>query len=423
MINTVLKNAVLVLLLGSSGCLQLKDRPMDDSRSTAKSFTSDAMFLKKHTDSFILKSERSEILVCPAYQGRVMTSTTGGDANLSFGWLNYSVIREGVLSPEQALGKLQEHIHVFGGEERFWLGPEGGQFALYFKPGDAFEFDDWKTPAMIDTQPFKVIAQSESEATFHRDFEIGNYSGTRFKASIQRRIKVLNPEETIEALGVRDLQGIEAVAYETENRLTNEGEEEWKRENGLLSIWLLGMFEPSADTTIVVPFNVGLESELGPVANDDYFGKVPEDRLIIGDGVLFFSGDGTYRSKIGLGPKRSKGIAGSYNAGDQVLTLIRFNQPEDEHPYVNSMWEIQDAPFAGDVINSYNDGPPEPGADPLGPFYELESSSPAAELKSKDSLIHIQLTVHLVGSEDALNPVVQKLLGTDMDAINSAFTK
>jgi hypothetical protein len=24
------------------------------------------------------------------------------------------------------------HINVFGGEDRFWLGPEGGQFSIFF---------------------------------------------------------------------------------------------------------------------------------------------------------------------------------------------------------------------------------------------------------------------------------------------------
>ena len=37
-------------------------------------------------------------------------------------------------------------MNVFGGEDRFWLGPEGGQFALYFKPGDPFDLDHWQVP-------------------------------------------------------------------------------------------------------------------------------------------------------------------------------------------------------------------------------------------------------------------------------------
>ena len=60
------------------------------------------------------------------------------------------------------------------------------------------------------------------------------------------------------------------------------------------------------------------------------------------------------------------------------FTALAFTLPPAPHGYVNSKWEIQQQPYAGDVANSYNDGPPAPGAKPLGPFYELESSSPAA---------------------------------------------
>ncbi len=41
------------------------------------------------------------------------------------------------------------------------------------------------------------------------------------------------------------------------------------------------------------------------MVNDAYFGKPPAERLEIGDGVLFFSGDGKFRSKIGLPPRRA----------------------------------------------------------------------------------------------------------------------
>ena len=96
------------------------------------------------------------------------------------------------------------------------------------------------------------------------------------------------------------------VAYESDNKITNTGKDAWKKETGLLSIWILGMFNPSPETTIVVPFKPGPESELGPAVNDAYFGKVPADRLVVRDkeGVLFFSGDGKHRSKIGISPAR-----------------------------------------------------------------------------------------------------------------------
>ena len=83
---------------------------------------------------------------------------------------------------------------------------------------------------------------------------------------------------------------------------------------------------------------------------------------------------------------------------------------------MNSMWEMQEEPFNGDVINAYNDGSPAPGEPPLGPFYELETSSPAAALKPGETMTHIQQTLHLKGSE-ALDPIAKRLLGVHLDQI------
>ena len=102
----------------------------------------------------------------------------------------------------------------------------------------------------------------------------------------------------------------------------------WDKQTGLLSIWILGMFNPSPTTTVVIPFRQGPEENLGPIANDVYFGKVPPERLIMEEGVVYFKGDGKYRSKIGLSPKRAKSVLGSYDASNKVLTLVQYNKPE-----------------------------------------------------------------------------------------------
>ncbi len=389
---------------------------------TMKTFTSDLSFLMQHTKAIVLGSGDGKVIVVPEYQGRVMTSTTGDEADLSFGWLNYKLIESGIQSREQAKGTLQEHIHVFGGEERFWLGPEGGQFSIFFKAGSAFDFDHWFTPPLIDTESFDLVSSTADEALFTKNFEIDNFSGTRFKGDIQRRVKVLDPKAIAAGLDIQSLpDGVRSVAYVTENTLTNRGEAAWTRESGMLSIWMLGMYQPGEETTVVIPFKDGPEEELGPKVNDSYFGKVPADRLVVKDEVLFFSGDGKHRSKIGVSPQRSKGIAGSYDAIRGVLTLVTYNERDASLPYVNSMWEHQQDPFSGDVVNSYNDGPPEPGAAPLGPFYELETSSPAAELAPGESLTHVQRTCHLQGSEEALDPIARQLLGVSLQEIKDAL--
>ncbi len=64
------------------------------------------------------------------------------------------------------------------------------------------------------------------------------------------------------------------VAYKSENKLVNKGTNGWKKESGLLSIWMLGMFNPSPAVTVVIPFKQGDENELGVAVNDSYFGKI-----------------------------------------------------------------------------------------------------------------------------------------------------
>src|SRR5437773_479873 len=94
-------------------------------------FGDDTAFLKNHTDLVVLADDQgtARVAVAPAWQGRVMTSTATGDKGLSFGWINRELIES---------GKLQEHINVFGGEDRMLLGPEGGQFSIFFAKGVKF---------------------------------------------------------------------------------------------------------------------------------------------------------------------------------------------------------------------------------------------------------------------------------------------
>ena len=403
---------ILTTLIILSGCGKKDATSSDDQILTKGTFGYDVDFLSQHEDVLVLKSadENAQILLCGAYQGRVMTSTAEGLKGKSYGWMNYDLI---------ASGEVQEHINAFGGEDRIWLGPEGGQFSIFFQPGSQFIFDDWMTPAPLDTEKFELVASTDNSATFSRTFSLQNYSGFSLDMKIERKIE-LSSASVIENLLDLDLAvDIRMVAYESQNNITTIGKDAWSKENGALSIWILGMFNPSPNTTVVIPFKEGDENELGPIVNDSYFGKVPSERLIVDEGVIYFSADGKYRSKIGLSPRRVLPVAGSYDSDNNVLTLIHVDVPEGVTDYVNSMWELQDEPFAGDVINSYNDGPVDGKA--MGPFYELESSSPAAFLEPGESLLHIHRTMHFTGETASLNIIAVSVLGVSLEEIESVF--
>jgi hypothetical protein len=384
-------------------------------------YAKDVEFLRKHTTVIELKNGDAAVALTPAYQGRVMTSTTAGDEGYSFGWLNYKLIEQGVLSEAQAAGKLESHIYVFGGEERFWLGPEGGQFGIFFPADSKFDFANWKTPPPLDTEAFEVVSSSATHAEFQKNFTVSNHSGTRFEVAVKRSVRLLSKAAVARLLGVPLGDDLKLVAYETNNQLTNRGTNAWTPDSGLLSVWLLGMYKPSPATVVAIPVRDGEPQQLGPAVNDAYFGKIPADRLKVRENVVYLKGDGLQRGKIGIAPRRSLGVAGSYNSEIQALTLVLYTPPQDPARYVNSAWEQQQDPFSGDVINSYNDGSPAPGEPPLGPFYELETSSPAAALKPGASILHRQTTIHLTGSAESLDAIASKQLRTSLKVLKSVF--
>ena len=378
------------------------------------SYGDELALMKSHIKVIELASDsgKEKIAVSPDLQGRVMTSTAFGNNGTSYGWINRALFK----SQEP-----QEHIHVYGGEERFWLGPEGGQFSIFFKKGDDFTLDNWYTPELIDTEVFDIKNEEKSKVTFTKKASLTNFSGFQFDIGIEREVALLSSQEIANTLKLDAMDGVGAVGYRTTNTLTNMGKADWKKDSGLLSIWLLGMFPPASDNVVIIPYHNGGEAELGPKVNDAYFGKVPSDRLVDKDGILYFKGDGQYRGKIGLSPSRAKDIIGAYDSKNGILTILKFDKPGGVTDYVNSMWEIQDKPYSGDVVNSYNDGPPEPGKKPLGPFYELETSSPALALKAGKSGTHEQYTFHFEGKEAALNPIIKTLLGCDVATIKKVF--
>ena len=180
---------------------------------------------------------------------------------------------------------------------------------------------------------------------------------------------------------------------------------------------MLSHFNPTPTTTVFIPYHENAE---GKIVNDEYFGKIPADRLKTKDGILYFKIDGKLRSKLGIPPMRSKGLCCSYDSEKKVLTILRCNMPEKPGAYLNGQWGKQDDPFAGDMLNAYNDGPVEDGSI-MGPFYEIETSSPGAELAVNESLLHKQETFHIQAEEDILNPIVEKLFGVNLETIKSQF--
>ncbi len=386
------------------------DQKQPDMNYAKGTFGYDLGFLKQYHKDLVLlhdDSNQAQLIVLPAYQGRVMTSTANGNEGASFGWVNHDLI---------ASGKISEHISAFGGEERFWLGPEGGQFSIYFKKGAVFTYDNWVVPKEIDTEAFNLVHATSGEARFEKEMHLENYSGNTFDLLVNRNIRLLNRTTIDSLLGITIPGDVGVLAFESENILTNKGKSPWTKKTGMLSVWILSMLRASDQTTVAVPYKKGDVRELGKVVTDDYFGKVPADRLKVTDGLILFKADSKYRSKIGLSPRRALPFVTSYDATNGVLTIAEFSLPRENTDYVNSKWEIQQDPFNGDAVNSYNDGPVNGGQ--MGQLYEIESSSPAAALAPGESLTHIHRTIHLKGPKASLDKIATRLLGVGVDSLS-----
>src|SRR5262245_3689645 len=169
-------------------------------------FEKDVAFLREH-GSIVLLSDGSgaQVVVAPGYQGRVMTSTTGGADAPSFGWIGRAAIES---------GKRQPHMNVFGGEDRFWLGPEGGQYALYFKAGDPFDLDHWQVPEPIDWGAWDVQSQSATAVRVRKRMTIVNYAGTTLDIAVDRTIRLLTASDVSTLLGAAPASTVRVVAYE-----------------------------------------------------------------------------------------------------------------------------------------------------------------------------------------------------------------
>jgi hypothetical protein len=398
---------LLFILTACNNNNQNKMQTTNDSTFEKGSYGYDAAFIKKHANNVIeLKDGDAKVLLCADYQGRVFTSTAAGDGGASFGWINYNLL---------ASGEKKKQFNPVGGEERFWIGPEGGQYSIYFKHADSFNFAHWQVPVSIDTVAYRVDQSDKTSATFSYNTSVTNYTGTTFNLDITRKISLLDKNAIAQKLNTTIPDGIKTVAYESINQIKNTGSNAWKKDGGLLSIWLLGMFTPTEQTKVVIPFKPQKNARL--FISDDYFGKIDSSRLTVKDSMLYFRCDGKSRGKLGLKPVIAKPFVCSYDFKKNVLTVLIPEVHKDSR-YVNSKWELQKEPYKGDVINSYNDGPLQNGSQ-MGPFYEVESSSPALELKPGETQEYHQTTMHLQGDYATLKDLVKQLINVDLDDVRN----
>jgi hypothetical protein len=392
----------LLLAVVAVGCAA--KGPVKMPGHAAGSFDEDARYLSSKTKVLVLESaEGGKVAVTPEWQGRVMTSAVSADSP-GLGFVHRAFI-DG--------GKRGTAFDNYGGEDRFWLGPEGTRFSLYFAKGAPLDFDHWQTPHAFNEGAWQVVSSDGKHVAMKTSLHLENHSGTTFDVFVDREVALLDRAAAKQQLGVEVPSSVRMIAFSTTNTIANAGKDAWTKESGLPNVWILGMYAPAKDATIIVPFD---PKGSGPIVRDDYFGKVPPERLVQHDGWLAFTADGELRSKIGVPPARVRPVLGSYSPSAQLLTIVQFDRPEGATDYPSGVWREDAEPYAGDVVNAYNDGPVGPGKPSLGGFYELETTSPGAALAAGASLRHVHRTFHFVGDREQLLAIAKLVLGAEPSA-------
>jgi hypothetical protein len=374
----------------------VRETPSVTDKSVKGTFEYDLAFLSKKDKVIVLADGDAQVIVSAKYQGKVFTSSAEGLKGKSFGWINYDAFDK---SPDP-------HMNAYGGENRLWLGPEGNKFSLFFKPSAEMTFENWKTPPPIDTEEWNVVSKDERSVSLSKAAQIGNYAGSTFDLTIKRAVSILSHGAIEQSLGITMDEKLKAVGYRTANEIVNTGKDAWTRETGAPCIWILDMFNPSLSTTIIVPFKT---EGSGKIATTDYFGEISPDRINISNNLLLFKADGKSRGKIGLSPSRAKSLAGSYDEENNILTVVTYDLDENA-TYLNQEWSTSKDPYSGDAVNAYNDGPLEDGSQ-MGPFYELESVSPAAFLAPGEKLSHMHNVFHFTGDREQVRDLLNVLFG------------
>ncbi len=356
-----------------------------------------------HCQLVELESEGSRVALSPTLQGRVLTSCTS-ESSPGFGWLNHKLIKS---------GKNQPHINAYGGEDRFWLGPEAGQYSIFFKQGESFTQNNWQTPACIDSEPFQLLEHTLQSALLTKKCGFKNYQNQPFEIEIKRRISIIPQGDAINSLNDVALDKITCVGYRSENAVKNSSQSPWQQSTGLLNIWILGKFKPGQNCWAIIP------TQQNAFINQNYFEADLSKMLIERSTFSLLHVDGGQKAKIGVSPKHDKNVLGSFDFHTNTLTVVIYKTDKSQ-VFLNSEWNMQDKPFEGDVLNVYNDGPDENGT-VLGPYFELETSSSSRELHPEEQIEHTHTTLHFTGNFDELNKIANQLLETDLNTIKNTI--
>ena len=351
---------------------------------------------------------KQQVLCAPSLVGRTMTTTYDASNGDALGWIGVAAIQKGPVDPV---------FNNFGGEDRFWFGPEGSQFGLHFGSKEQ-TMANYRVQSGMSSQPYEVVTVSPS-----RDFvvmktrmHLENARKTQFDVEVQRTVRVL--DSCPYTMGYSNK--LQWVGFQTESIVTNLSQRGIEKETGVLSAWTPGLHPNSSNCVVVLPFRSGSNTELGEPIRRDYFkdlcldGNLPQERWKTFTDHALMKADGKFRVKVGIGIRRARNLLGGLNLDAGELTL---NDCElyPEMDYVSPYWRqlSQKELFDGEALSAYIDGPDQNGQR-AGDFYELETLSPALTLLPGESFLHRNRVYHVKGDFGEIDRICRTFLKTSI---------
>ncbi|MBR4598087.1 MAG: hypothetical protein IKO42_06815, partial [Opitutales bacterium] len=356
----------------SSSCGLIEESISENAGANAWQFGLDLAFLERYADCVVLGEGESFVAISPKLQARVMTSTLDGEEGYSMGWINRGLIASN--SPES-------HMNLYGGEDRFWMGPEGTEHSLFFEKDALFVPDNWKIPPEISSQPWKMKSANRLQAVFEKEISITNARGEKFDMRASREISFISKENAQNILKVEIPESVKMVAFQSANKITNIGAAAWGEKTGYLNLAVVSTFHANKTTFAFIPFNQGDPKNLGTIITDLYNESPIGERLSVAQDFVRMRLDGSKLGEIFMNPKRSRGVMGFYDSERNLLTIITYVPPSAPKKYLVPYWRRTNDLLGGDALSLFNNGPANHDTFYADKLFKATTYSPALALE------------------------------------------
>ena len=303
------------------------------------------------------------IVVCPEWNGRVLTSTCGGLEGDSFGCVNVQAIDA-------------ECYEDFGGEDLWTISPFVCSFVL---------------------ENIK-----ENKAVLQRTLQMADANGTSVECLLTRSISLLSRKNAGAMFGdavtdALEQSDVSVIGFDTENTVRTQ-------EKAHIACRQRGMFNASPYTAIIVPtLPESFASE--PFSVDvDYLGSAPHGRIRYLPKTLLIRADGQKRCQVTMPFSSSPPIFGAVESRSGTLTLWTFDLPNN--------------PEKTDMIRIYNPDRHHGNGFDRAAYYEVNCFSTVRELLPEDSFTYYQCTLHLIADNSVLDGIIRQTFGIALEDIS-----